>query len=113
MTRWLLLAGTECTDVSKEEEFNKWYDEIHVPDVLETPGFISGTRYVRTRSLEGIPKYLALYEIETADIDRADELLRENMNKKKAEGRWDYSMKSLWRVFYKEISTYKKGAGST
>ena len=29
----LLLALTNCTDPSKEEEFNAWYNHMHVPDV--------------------------------------------------------------------------------
>ncbi len=49
----------------KEEEFNKWYDEVHVPDVLKASGVIGASRYVATRASEGQPKYLAVYELET------------------------------------------------
>jgi hypothetical protein len=33
----LLLALTNCTDPSKEEEFNAWYNHMHIPDVT-APG---------------------------------------------------------------------------
>jgi hypothetical protein len=43
MERWLAVAETNCSDPSREDEFNRWYDDIHVPDALETEGFISVT----------------------------------------------------------------------
>ena len=27
---------SDCSDPSREEEFNRWYDDIHLPDVLST-----------------------------------------------------------------------------
>ena len=30
--RGILLAITNCNDPSKEEEFNYWYNHIHLPD---------------------------------------------------------------------------------
>ena len=45
-----------------EKEFNRWYNDVHVGEVLDCPGWISGARYVAT---EGSPKYLAMYEIES------------------------------------------------
>jgi hypothetical protein len=44
-----------------EKEFNRWYNDIHVGEVLDCPGWISGARYV---AVEGSPKYLAIYEME-------------------------------------------------
>ena len=48
-----------------EEEFNRWYDEQHVPERLSVPGFLSARRY---RAVEGGPKYLALYELESPEV---------------------------------------------
>ena len=48
----------------KEEEFNRWYNEEHLPRVLERlPGVINGRRY---KIVEGEQEYqfLALYEFE-------------------------------------------------
>lgn len=57
----------------KEDEFNAWYNNHHVPDVLNVPGFVSGQRFCLADtqfSREERPrKYLALYEIETNDIE--------------------------------------------
>ena len=52
-------------DPEHEEEFNRWYNEEHVPERLSIPGFISGRRF---RAVEGSPKYLALYELESPEV---------------------------------------------
>ncbi len=46
----------------KEEAFNKWYNEVHVPMVLQFNGVVSARRY---RALEGEDKYqyMAVYEL--------------------------------------------------
>ena len=44
----LLLALTNCTDPSKEEEFNAWYNHMHVPDVTAPGIFRHALRFVNT-----------------------------------------------------------------
>ena len=48
----------------REEEFNRWYNEEHVPERLAIPGFKRARRF---KALEGSPKYLALYELESPE----------------------------------------------
>jgi len=54
--------------ITKEQEtaFNKWYDEVHVPQVLQYNGAISGRRYKR---IMGDDKYdyMALYEFKSEE----------------------------------------------
>ncbi len=52
-------------DPAHEEEFNRWYDEEHLPERLQCEGFLSGRRYL---SVEGEPKYLAIYELEDPEV---------------------------------------------
>ena len=47
-----------------ETDFNRWYDEEHVPNLLAVPGYRSGTRYV---AVEGEPKYMAFWEIDSME----------------------------------------------
>ena len=63
-TSGVLVALTDCADAKKEAEFNKWYDEMHVPDVLKTGLYWSAQRFIHTDPKPGQPKYLALYETE-------------------------------------------------
>jgi hypothetical protein len=49
-----------------DEEFNKWYDEEHIPEkVGRVPGFIRARRY---QSLEGRPNYVCVYELEDVSV---------------------------------------------
>ncbi|MGH7088890.1 MAG: hypothetical protein ACREFQ_08315, partial [Stellaceae bacterium] len=52
-------------DAEFETEFNSWYDREHIPRLLEVPGFLSAGRY---SALKGAPKYLAIYELEDANV---------------------------------------------
>src|SRR5262245_50541128 len=46
----------------QEAAFNRWYNEEHVPQVLQFPGLVSALRY---RALEGEDtyRYMAVYEV--------------------------------------------------
>lgn len=48
-----------------EEEFNRWYDEEHLPERLGCEGFLSARRYM---AVDGPPKYLATYDLESVDV---------------------------------------------
>lgn len=49
-------------DIDEENEaaFNDWYDNVHLPDILACPGWLSARRF---RCVEGGPRYVAMYEI--------------------------------------------------
>jgi hypothetical protein len=52
-----------------EAEFNRIYDEDHVPTILKVPGVRSCARYRLEHSTrEAMPRYLAIYELDRADI---------------------------------------------
>jgi hypothetical protein len=44
-----------------EADFNRWYNEEHLKDRMAFPGFLRVRRYL---SLNGAPKYVALYDLE-------------------------------------------------
>lgn len=55
----------------KDAEYNRWYDEQHLGDVLAVPGFIAARRYKIAKPDSKAPqKYLAIYEIETDDLKK-------------------------------------------
>ena len=108
MAKWLLVVETNCADAARETEFNEWYDKTHLPDVLQTAGFIKATRYENTEPSEGEAKFLAVYEVETDDIDGFMKTVNENMAKKRAEGRFSELLVMVSRGFYKEISSLSR-----
>ncbi|AHH17580.1 hypothetical protein NONO_c27880 [Nocardia nova SH22a] len=66
----------------REDEFNDWYSNTHVHDVLRVPGFVAAQRFelagAAQRAEPPYPwSYLALYEIETDDLPSVmDDLAR-------------------------------------
>ena len=108
MAKWLLVVETNCADAAGEAEFNEWYDKTHLPDVLETPGFIRATRFENTEPSEGKGKFLATYEIETDDIDETLKVHNDNMARKRAEGRFSELLVVTSRGVYRQISSLSK-----
>jgi len=52
-----------------EAEFNRIYDEDHVPTILKVPGVRSCARYRLGHStISTMPRYLAIYEVDSAEI---------------------------------------------
>ncbi len=73
MPRYTFLAFTNPTP-GKEDEYNQWYEEHHLKDVLQCPGFVSARRFrladtqFEFNTVQPPYRYLALYEIETDDV---------------------------------------------
>ena len=57
----------------KEDEFNRWYNEEHLSDLVSTPGVLNGARYEAVKSG---PKHLACYELESPDVMETDAFRR-------------------------------------
>ena len=53
----------------KEEDFNRWYNEEHLQELLSVPGILNAARYEAVRSG---PKHLACYEIESPAVIETD-----------------------------------------
>src|SRR6187551_932481 len=53
----------------REDEFESWYDNIHIPEVMQAPGMLSAQRF-RLSHLSGAPdwSYVVLYDVETDDL---------------------------------------------
>ena len=87
MEKWLCSVYSNCVDPSREKEFNQWYDTVHLPDIMETPGVVRASRYEIKRPAEGQGKFLALYEIETEDIGKTMSAMQETTSEKTKQGR--------------------------
>lgn len=104
MEKWLLVAETNCSTPSRESEFNHWYDTVHVPDILETPGIMRATRYENSEPAEGRGKFLALYEIETDDIEQTIATFGEIVTKKWQQGRMSELVVPVSAGFYRPMA---------
>ncbi|GIS94505.1 MAG: hypothetical protein CM1200mP22_17420 [Dehalococcoidia bacterium] len=52
-----------------DEEFNRWYNEEHIPERLSIPGVLNAARY---EAVQGGPRYLACYELESSETWYSD-----------------------------------------
>ena len=74
MPKYTFLAFTNPV-AGKEDEYNAWYDEHHLKDVINVPGFVSARRFrlaatqFEFNTVTPAYRYLALYEIDTHDIE--------------------------------------------
>lgn len=67
MARHVFVVMTRPT-AGQDAEFNRWYDEQHVPDVLRVPGFVGCRRFsLGVGQDPNAFSYLALYDMETDD----------------------------------------------
>lgn len=79
MGRHILAVLTSPTP-GMEDEFNDWYTNVHLPDVLKLNDFKSAQRFrfvAQRPDDKPLHRYLALYEVETDDVPATQRLLEE------------------------------------
>ncbi len=62
----LLIVRTDVVP-EMEEEFNRWYNEEHIPRLLKVPGVLWAKRGTNTG---GGQKYIAIYEHESGEVQK-------------------------------------------
>lgn len=66
-----LLVAISNAQPGRDDEYNTWYETIHMQEVLALPGFVSAQRFAPAPlSADGPNRYMAAYEIE-GDPDAA------------------------------------------
>ena len=106
-------------DPGRIDEFERWYTDIHIPDMLETEGYVRGTRYRLAAGLrDASPEILVLYELDSPDDYRTlNQKMMENMARKQAAGRTSDLMESVTAGFFEQVSETPvwsaRGAGSS
>ena len=52
-------------DPAHEDEFNRWYNDEHLPERLEILGYVSARRF-KLEEGEGVLRYLCIWSLRTA-----------------------------------------------
>ena len=103
---YLWLVGTRCA-AELEAEFNKWYDEVHIP-MLTTGGHIAAVNRYRLSDVAESDQapYLAVYEFKSEDAFKAwlssEQLADARKEMKETWGGRDMGITS--RAFYEPVS---------
>jgi hypothetical protein len=63
---YTLIVYTSPAD-GKEDEYNAWYDDIHLAEFTALPGVINGRRFKVAG--DGKPQYAAIYELSSHPND--------------------------------------------
>lgn len=65
MTNPALMVFTSPSD-GQDSEYNEWYTNTHVPEVLEIPGIVAAQRWKVADQPGELPahRYLAIYELD-------------------------------------------------
>lgn len=70
MTKQVLVVLSNATE-GDDDEFNRWYSDEHLADVLKLKGYVAAQRFKLSEDQIGrgeVPyRYFSLYEIETDD----------------------------------------------
>src|SRR5262249_33934400 len=101
-----------------DADFNRWYNEIDIPDVLKVAGYRRARRGQRLQvpmlppaaPSEELDQYVALYDIDSPDIQRT--MLDMLMASKKMEikGRTTDLLKVVERVYYRQLGSSRTPA---
>jgi antibiotic biosynthesis monooxygenase (ABM) superfamily enzyme len=97
LSKLIYITATE-PEPGWEEEFNRWYDEEHIPNLRALPGYFSARRYI---AVEGEPKYMAIYEIASMDAFRSAEHDRAANTEWTARMRPHFSSRGI--TFYEQV----------
>jgi hypothetical protein len=98
-----LLIVTAEVDAAVEADWNRWYDEVHLPDALACPGVRAGRRYVSSgdisesdrgeRRLTPAKVYTTVYELDSPAAVQTKEF-----NAMRGWGRFSPHVRSQTRV---------------
>jgi hypothetical protein len=79
MQKHVMIMLAECVP-GTEDEFNDWYTNVHLAEVIQPAGFVAAQRFkiANTDPAQEGSSYLAIYELETDDLDAAIAALKED-----------------------------------
>jgi hypothetical protein len=72
----IMVVQSRPSDPAREDEFNDWYSNTHLPEIRAVPGFVAARRYKVHDASGESPSYLAIYEIDADDLTDPVEELR-------------------------------------
>ena len=100
----------------KEDDYNRWYDEQHAPDVVSIPGFVNAQRFVyadeqlREVTLKK-PKYLVVYKIVSNDLTALGAQITRRLKSGQTRISSSFDGKSAIGFTYRAIGPEIAGAG--
>lgn len=66
MAKAILYVETRPASPEEAADYHKWYNEVHIPEILKIDGFVSARRF---EPMEPGGPFVAIYEIEADDVE--------------------------------------------
>lgn len=108
MEKWLLIIESNCIDPDREVDFHEWYNNIHLPDMLELPAVVRVDRYENINPEDGEAKYIALYEMKSDDIQKTIGDIAKHIQVKASQGRMSDLLQVTRRIRVQQIFSMQK-----
>ncbi len=91
-----LLVVDVTVDPAHEDEFNRWYDEEHIPEKRAAAGFRSARRFAH---MDGGGRYLAVYEVDDVDTVTSEAYMTQPQSDwtRRVQATWLRFDRSVWR----------------
>ena len=90
-------------DPADEEEFHRWYNQQHIPERLEIPGYVSARRFKLESGDDGMLKYMCLWEMEDSDALRHEMYQAQNADPTALYERVTKTVTARSRAIYTQI----------
>ncbi|MCH2508069.1 MAG: hypothetical protein MK035_06305 [Dehalococcoidia bacterium] len=85
-----------------EAEFDRWYNEEHLPERLEIPGYVSARRF-KLEEGNGVLKYLCIWELEDESPLESDQYKMQRARPSKIRDEANKYITERARGLYKQI----------
>jgi hypothetical protein len=98
MARHILMVLSNAKE-GRDEEFNAWYDNTHLGDVLKVEGFTAAQRFklADSQMMPGCPYgYLAIYEVETENLEQSVKALGASVGQMVITEAMDVANTAMW-----------------
>ena len=97
-----LLVVMMEVDPEGEEAFDRWYNEEHLPERLEIPGYVSARRF-KLEEGEGVLKYLCIWELEDGSPLQSEEYKAQRARPSELRDRANQYITQRARGLYQQI----------
>ena len=101
-------------DPEHEDEFNRWYNEEHLPERLEIPGYVSARRF-KLEEGEGVLTYLCIWELEDGSPLHSEaytaQRRRPSALRDRAYAHITQRMRGLYKQIYPTVGAFEDHSG--
>ena len=103
----MLFVLSTCKTPGKGNEFQQWYVNTHIPDVLSTDQFLGATFWrADPASPSADPTFIAMYETTKDKLPRVMEVIKASVPKWHGAGRGNPELKVIHTGMYQKLAAW-------